>query len=400
VNSLVLVVALSLLSLAASTAPLLNADSRTVIPDQYLVVFHTNVSVNIRDFHVHELRNRLSLDEVIIDVFSIGTLIGYSARLSKENLVVELEDSKVRYIEADQVVTIVEDMPLDEVVQRTGVTWGLDRVDQRALPLNNIYSYWATAGSGVDAYIIDTGVYGGHNEFTTGRVIQGTNTVPGESPDDCHGHGTHVAGTVAGNIYGMSNLATVIAVKVLSCAGSGSWAGVIQGVQWVTNSASSRGRPSVANMSLGGGATQTVDDAVRQSIIAGVNYAIAAGNSNANACLSSPARVTEALTAGATDRTDMRASFSNIGTCMDLFAPGVSVTSAWIGSSTATNTISGTSMASPHVCGAVSQALGHNPTLGNPTQVAAWINAAATPNIVGNPGTGSPNRLLYSPIAD
>jgi len=373
-----------------------------VVQDQYLVVFHTNVSIEIRDFHVTGLKQRMSIRQVdsFIAAWAIGDLVGYSAKLSKETLLEELEDSKVRYIEADQVVTLSdEDVTLEDIETQFGVTWGIDRIDQRTLPLDGSFSYWVSAGTGVDAYVIDTGILLSHNEMG-GRAIAGTNTVPTESPNDCNGHGTHVAGTIGGTVYGAAKKVTLFSVKVLGCSGSGTWAGVIQGVEWVTNSYRSRGRPAVANMSLGGAATATVDAAVANSIAAGVNYAIAAGNNNGNACNYSPARVVTAVGAGATTNTDARASFSNWGTCVAIFAPGNGITSAWIGSNTALNTISGTSMAAPHVAGTIALRLGHLPSAGPPATVYAWMRTVGTQGAVINPGTGSPNILTYSPIAD
>jgi aqualysin 1 len=250
----------------------------------------------------------------------------------------------VVYIEVDQTVTI-------------DVTWGLDRIDQRNLPLNNVYSPNGS-GSGVHAYIIDTGIRSTHSEFS-GRVGNGYDVIDGGAPDDCNGHGTHVAGTVGGATYGVANAVTLHGVRVLNCSGSGSTSGVIAGVNWVT---SNRQLPAVANMSLGGSASTSLDSAVNNSINAGVTYAVAGGNSNANACNYSPARVAAALTVGATTSTDARSSFSNYGTCVNIFAPGSSITSAWHTSNTATNTISGTSMASPHVAGAATLYLGNNPS--------------------------------------
>jgi len=386
----------SFFAFAASTAPLLNIDALGAIPNQYLIVLHKNSTLAIRDSHVTALEKVLSFvdGEKVFAKWSVGNLIGFSAVLSKKSLAAELEHPDISYIENDGIVTAV-----DEPVTQPSATWGLDRIDQRALPLSGTYTYWDSAGDGVDAYVIDTGIYLAHSEFG-GRAIWGTNTVTGEGDVDGNGHGTHVAGTIGGTTYGVAKKTTLIAVKVLSSGGSGTWSGVIQGIDWTTASYQTRGRPAVANMSLGGTATATVDAAVVNSILAGVNYAIAAGNNNGNACLTSPARVLEAITAGASTNADARASFSNYGTCVDVFAPGNLITSAWIGSTTATNTISGTSMASPHVAGAVAVHLGHAPDHGDPSAVQDWINSNATPNVVTNPGTGSPNRLLYSSYSD
>jgi subtilisin family serine protease len=269
-------------------------------------------------------------------------------------------------------------------------SWGLDRIDQRNLPLNNAYNYDTTA-SNITAYIVDTGIRTTHVDFG-GRATWGTNTTGDGIDTDCHGHGTHVAGTVGGATYGVAKGVHLVAVKVLDCAGSGTTAGVVAGVDWVTQNSPG---PSVANMSLGGGAQPALDTAVANSIASGVTYAIASGNSNADACNFSPARVATALTVNASDINDNRASFSNFGTCTDLFAPGVNITSDWNTGDTATNTISGTSMATPHVTGAAALYLSSH-TAAAPAEVHAAIVNNATPNVIINAGPGSPNRLLFT----
>jgi len=388
------------LSVAAAVAPLLNADVVDRIPDQYLVVFHKNSTVEIRDKHVSELTARIAnTNSKIISVFNIGTLIGYAAILQKDVLATELAHPNVLYIEADQPVVL-----FDEVLEQGDATWGINRVSQRDLPLSGDYSYFESSGTDTTSYIIDTGILLTHEEFE-GRAVFGANFVTGDPDDDCNGHGTHVAGTVGGVTYGVAKKTTLVAVKVLSCGGSGTYAGVISGIQWVTAAHSkSATKRSVANMSLGGGASTTVDAAVTQSVAAGVNYAIAAGNSAANACNYSPARVPVAVTVGSSDDTDARSYFSNYGTCVDVFAPGSDITSAWIGSDDATNTISGTSMAAPHVAGTIAVRLGHLAAIFDgvptPAEIAKWLQTEATPSKITNPGTGSPNLLVYSPFFD
>ncbi|HET8659779.1 MAG TPA: S8 family serine peptidase, partial [Micromonosporaceae bacterium] len=256
-------------------------------------------------------------------------------------------------------------------------------------PLDSSYTYPNTA-SNVHAYIIDTGIRFTHTDFG-GRATSGFDAIDGGTADDCHGHGTHVAGTTGGTAYGVAKGVRLVAVRVLSCSGSGTTAQVVAGVDWVTANAV---KPAVANMSLGGGVQTALDAAVANSIASGVTYAIAAGNSNADACNFSPARVGTAITLGATDSSDNRASFSNWGTCLDLFAPGVSIVSAWYTSDTATSSLSGTSMASPHAAGVAALVASANPTF-TPQQVRDQIVADSTPNVVVNPGTGSPNRLLF-----
>jgi subtilisin family serine protease/PKD repeat protein len=310
-------------------------------------------------------------------------LRGFVAHMSEAEAKALAADSRVRYVE--------ENGTVQAVGVQTGATWGLDRVDQFDLPLDQSYTY-NTAGAGVNAYIIDTGIRLSHSEFG-GRALTGFDAVTaGGTANDCHGHGTHVAGTVGGSTWGVAKEVTLYAVRVLDCGGSGTYAGVIAGVDWVTQN---HIKPAVANMSLGGGASQSVDDAVTASIAAGVVYAVAAGNDNGNACLKSPARTPNALTVGSTTNTDARSSFSNYGTCVDIFAPGSSITSAWHSSDIATNTISGTSMASPHVAGAAALYLGTNPTA-PPEQVMSVLTNKANADKVTSPGTGSPNLLLYT----
>jgi subtilisin family serine protease len=297
-------------------------------------------------------------------------------------------DPRVASIEQDSKVTINETQP--------DATWGIDRIDQRDLPLSGTYTYNTTA-SGVNVYVIDTGVRTSHSEFG-GRATIGTDTVgDGQNGNDCNGHGTHVAGTTAGSTYGVAKGASVVGVRVLDCNGSGTISGVVAGVDWVTANAA---KPAVANMSLGGSASDALDASVRNSVASGVSYALAAGNGDflgfpQDACTVSPARVTEAITVGATDNTDTRASFSNYGTCVDVFAPGVDVTSAWKDDDSATNTISGTSMASPHTAGVAALYLADHPDA-SPTEVRDALVANATSDKVQDPMAGSPNKLLHS----
>ena len=294
----------------------------------------------------------------------------------------------------------------DGVVSSAGTqsptpSYGLDRVDQRALPLSNSYTTEAQ-GAGVKAYIIDTGIALGHTDFA-GRAVSGFDAVDGGSADDCNGHGTHVAGTTGGTQYGVAKAVSLVAVRVLDCGGSGSISGVIAGVDWVAADHQA-GQPAVANMSLGGGASAALDTAVQRAIADGVSFAVAAGNAGglvggllgtSNACTGSPSRVPQALTVGATDANDSQASYSSSGKCLDLYAPGSDITSAWFDSPTATKTISGTSMASPHVAGAAALYLSTTPGA-SPAQVAQQLVSTATPGVVQRPGSGSPNRLLFT----
>ncbi|MGH3948860.1 MAG: S8 family peptidase [Pseudonocardiaceae bacterium] len=364
-------------------------DSKRAIEDSYIVVFKDNVSANEVD---SKSRGKSARHGGEVKRTYKAALRGYAAKMNERQAERVASDPDVAYVEQDQVVRATGD-------QLNPPSWGLDRIDQRGLPLDDKYSYSTTA-TNVDAYIIDTGIRTTHNDFS-GRAQHGIDTVDNDSDaTDCNGHGTHVAGTVGGSSYGVAKGVTLIAVRVLNCEGSGSNAGVIAGIDWVTQNAQG---PSVANMSLGGGASSALDDAVRQSISAGVSYAVASGNSNEDACFSSPARVGEALTVNSADSNDSRSSFSNYGTCTDIFAPGRDITSAWIGSDSDTNTISGTSMATPHVAGAAALYLADN-TSATPSQVNDAILSNATTGVVSNPGSGSPNKLLYTgsgaPIPD
>jgi subtilisin family serine protease len=310
-----------------------------------------------------------------------SALNGFEATMTESAAKRFAADSNVAYVEQNQYISLL--------ATQTGATWGIDRIDQRNRPLSTTYTYPTTA-TNVTAYIVDTGIKLNHAQFG-GRATSGYDAVDGGSADDCNGHGTHVAGTVGGSTYGVAKGVKLVAVRVLDCAGSGTNAGVIAGVNWVTQNAR---KPAVANMSLGGGVSTALDNAVSSSINSGVTYALAAGNSNANACSSSPARVASAITVGATTSTDARASYSNYGTCLDIFSPGSSITSSWYTSTSATNTISGTSMASPHVAGAAALVLSRNTTY-TPDQVRTALVNAATANVVTGAGTGSPNRLLF-----
>ncbi|MDP7777368.1 S8 family peptidase [Acinetobacter nosocomialis] len=292
------------------------------------------------------------------------------------------KNPQVLSVENDTVVNI-------DATTQTNPDWGLDRIDQKALPLNSTYSYSQT-GTGTTAYIVDTGILSTHQEFS-GRVLSGYTAISdGNGTTDCNGHGTHVAGTVGGTTYGVAKNVKLVPVRILGCDGSGASSNVIAGLDWILKNGS---KPAVVNLSLGGAASSSLDSAVENLYNNGYVMVVAAGNSNTDACTSSPARTSNAITVAATDNTDTRASYSNYGSCVDIFAPGSQINSSWIGSNTATKVLNGTSMATPHVAGVVAELLQSTPTA-TPQTITSNLLNQATSDVVKNP-SGSPNRLLY-----
>ncbi|NBC17993.1 MAG: S8 family serine peptidase [Bacteroidetes bacterium] len=369
--------------LAQQETPAYSQASDDAIPGQYIVVLKGQMgnvpqqAQTLAQQHGGEVGFTY---QHVLKGFSISNLPAKAVRALEKN-------PNVAYVEQDQKVYAVG--------SQSNATWGLDRSDQRDTNYDNTYNYNAT-GAGVHAYILDTGIRTSHNDFG-GRASVGFDAIgDGQNGQDCDGHGTHVAGTVGGTTWGIAKDVSLVAVRVLDCQGSGTISGVVAGVDWVTNNAQ---KPAVANMSLGGGASSTLDDAVRNSIASGVQYAVAAGNGDwlgreQDACDGSPSRVTEAMTVSATDDTDTKASWANYGSCVDWFSPGVSITSAWIGSDSDTNTISGTSMAAPHTAGIAALYLEGNPGADAQTVRDAIYNET-TKNVVSDARTSN-NHLTYS----
>jgi subtilisin family serine protease len=333
-------------------------------------------------------------------------LKGFRLHSTEAEAIAMSQDSRVAFIVEDGAIA-VGSPDADPVVMapdpgefqnpQTGAPWGLDRIDQRLQPLSKSYLY-QSIGVGVNAYVIDTGILTTHVEFV-GRAFAIYDAVDRQGAGlDCNGHGSHVAGIIGGHRFGVAKGVRLFGVRVLNCQGAGTWSDVIDGVNFVTwhrRQPAQEGYPAVANMSLGGETNRATDAAVRNSIRAGVTYVVAAGNGNSDASTYSPAGVVEAITVGATNQSDTRADFSNYGSTLDLFAPGVGIPSAWIGGNDMMANASGTSMASPHVAGVVALYLQSNRTA-SPAIVRSALVGTSTTGLVSNPGEASPNRLLFT----
>ncbi|MDT8323714.1 MAG: S8 family serine peptidase, partial [Bacteroidota bacterium] len=372
----------------AGTEP---ADGATALPkeksdidvrDRYVIVFKDNVE---------------DVDAVTAQLMrGKGGTVHFRYRHALKGFAATIPPQAVDGIRHNPNVELIEPdgIAYKNATQNNPPNWGLDRIDQRNLPLNSSYVY-QNEGEGVTVYIIDTGIRFDHQEYYP-RATSGWDFIDNDNDaSDCDGHGTHVAGTVGGNSVGVAKKVSLVAVRVLNCNGSGTWSGVIAGVDWVTANAN---LPAVANMSLGGGYYSPLNTAVENSITSGVVYAVAAGNNNYYACNYSPASAPNAITVGSTTSSDSRSSFSNYGTCVDVFAPGSGIYSSTMNSTSSYASWSGTSMASPHVAGVAALYLAANNNA-TPAQVTSAIVNGATSGVVSNPGTGSPNLLLYSLIA-
>jgi subtilisin family serine protease len=379
---------------APEAAALNQGQAPGIIPGHFIVTLRDGVDpagvaaeFGVRPDHVY----RAALN-------GFAGAIGQAARegLFRDGRVLRVEPDRMMYTTGMMAPAPFPYTTLAEVTQ-SNATWGLDRIDQRNLPLNGNYVYNAT-GAGVHAYIVDSGIRFTHNDFG-GRAQAGIDLIgDGENGNDCNGHGTHVAGTVGGTAYGVAKGTTLVSVRVFGCSGGTAVSTIVAGLNWIIENGK---KPAVVNMSLGGGASTAMDDGVRNVVSAGYSVTVAAGNGDwlgraVNACNVSPARVAEAMTVSATNSSDAKPRWANVGNCVDYFAPGVSVTSAWHTGNTATNTISGTSMAAPHGAGVAALLLQENPNA-TPAQVFQAIRDGTTKGIVTSANTVK-NDLLYSRI--
>lgn len=384
VSTFLLAIALSHLTYAApatTNSVLGSSEAKGIIKNQYIVILNKDVGSSnefaqgIAKQHGGKV---LQTYDAVLKGFAIylpdvaGT--AFVEAMKKNPKVVSVENDTIMKVDA---------------TTQSNPDWGLDRIDQKNLPLDSAYLYLQT-GSGTTAYIVDTGILSTHQQFS-GRVLSGYTAISdGNGTSDCHGHGTHVAGTVGGSTYGVAKNVSLVSIRILGCDGSGASSNVIAGLDWILKNGK---KPAVVNMSLGGEANASLDSAVENLFNNGYVMVVAAGNSNTDACSSSPARVSKAITVAATDSTDTRASYSNYGSCVDIFAPGSQINSSWIGSNTATKVLNGTSMATPHVVGVVAEMLQSTPTA-TPQTISTNLLNQASNNVVKNP-SGSPNRLLY-----
>ncbi|HCW5619354.1 TPA: S8 family peptidase [Acinetobacter baumannii] len=358
-----------------------SSQAKGIIKNQYIVILNKDAGPS-KDFAQNIAKQHAGKVLQSYDTVLKGFAIYLPDTAGTAFIEAMKKNPQVLSVESDKIVNI-------DATTQSNPDWGLDRIDQKALPLNSAYSYLQT-GSGTTAYIVDTGILSSHQEFS-GRVLSGYTAISdGNGTTDCNGHGTHVAGTVGGTTYGVAKSVNLVPIRILGCDGSGASSNVIAGLDWILKNGK---KPAVVNMSLGGATSSSLDSAVENLYNNGYVMVVAAGNSNTDACTSSPARVSKAITVAATDNTDTRASYSNYGSCVDIFAPGSQINSSWIGNNTATKILNGTSMATPHVVGVVAEMLQSTPTASPQTISTNLLNQASS-NVVKNP-SGSPNRLLY-----
>ncbi|HAV5547646.1 TPA: S8 family peptidase [Acinetobacter baumannii] len=358
-----------------------SSQAKGIIKNQYIVILNKDAGPS-KDFAQNIAKQHAGKVLQSYDTVLKGFAIYLPDTAGAAFIEAMKKNPHVLSVESDTIVNI-------DATTQSNPDWGLDRIDQKALPLNSTYSYLQT-GSGTTAYIVDTGILSSHQEFS-GRVLSGYTAISdGNGTTDCNGHGTHVAGTIGGTTYGVAKNVNLVPIRILGCDGSGASSNVISGLDWILKNGK---KPAVVNMSLGGATSSSLDSAVENLYNNGYVMVVAAGNSNTDACTSSPARVSKAITVAATDNTDTRASYSNYGSCVDIFAPGSQINSSWTGSNTATKILNGTSMATPHVAGVVAEMLQSTPTASPQTISTNLLNQASS-NVVKNP-SGSPNRLLY-----
>ncbi|KAF9386071.1 hypothetical protein CPB97_004157 [Podila verticillata] len=385
-TGLLIVACVALFSVEA--APLIKSNTGKPIPDSYIVVLKEGQSVANFETKFDDIARRQNgrgRKPTISHKYE--AISGFAATINAAALKELLAADEVEFVEQDQIVTL-------NAAQQSPPSWGLPRISQRNLNLAAPYYYQDEAGSGVTAYVIDTGINTNHVEFG-GRATMGANFIQGSANTDENGHGTHVSGTIGGRTYGVAKNVQLVGVKVLNAQGSGSFSGIIAGMDWVVSRAS--GTKAVVNMSLGGGKSQAVDAAATRIFNAGIALLVAAGNdANADACNGSPSGAQGTFTVGATDRNDRIATFSSWGQCVDAFAPGVNIVSSWIGSSTATNTISGTSMATPHVAGIAALLLSSDSSLTSTQALYTKLQQTSTANVISGNLNGSPNRLVFN----
>jgi len=390
---------LSLIALVSSTAPLLGSDNPEKIDGEYIVIFHDNTTVEQAEGHWKALRSR-SVE--FLHTYHIGTFKGYAARMSHKHVHHQRNHPLVKEVHYNGIARAIDNSCGSASLNAP--SWGLARTSHKSnMPtgLNDDYYYnTAHGGRGVTVYIIDTGIRVTHTDFG-GRAIFGVNYAD-SSPTDQNGHGTHCAGTAGGTRYGIAKFTALVAVMVLNAQGSGTLANVIAGMQWATNRHNNLGGPSVCSMSLGATADGGMNAALEASTQQGLIYSVAAGNSNGNACGFYPASAPSAVTVGATElassgngNQDVRSYFSNLGVCLDIFAPGSAITSCGVSSDTSSAVLSGTSMACPHVSGQLAVLLSQYPDL-TPAEVTQLLIDQSQIGLIVNAGAGSPNRLLYN----